>query len=75
MKKKAIIIGVIILAFLMLVPFPMRLKDGGSVRYTAILYKVTDVHRMTISENGDVGFMDGLTIEIFGVEVYNNLKQ
>lgn len=73
MKKRLIIICAIIFV-LLLIPFPMHLKDGGSVRYKAVLYQVTDVHRLTISENGDVGFMDGLTIEIFGVEVYNNLE-
>ena len=75
MKKKVLIIIAVVLVLLLLIPFPIKMKDGGSVEYKAVLYSVTDVHRMTISENGDVGFMDGLTIEIFGVEVYNNLKQ
>ena len=74
MKKKAIIIGVIILAFLMLVPFPMRLKDGGSVRYKAVLYSVTDLHRLSIQEDGTAGYEDGLIIEILGMKVYNSAE-
>ncbi len=74
MKKKAIIIGVIILALLLLVPIPMHLKDGGSVRYKAMLYTVTDLHRLSIQEDGTAGYEDGLIIEILGMEVYNSTE-
>lgn len=68
MKKKLIIILVVIILF---VPIPLHLKDGGTVEYNAFTYKVSKVHKL--AEDG--GYEDGLTIEIFGIEIYNNVKQ
>lgn len=71
MKKKMIIILCVIVAVLMLlVPIPMHLKDGGSVKYSALLYSVTDVHRMNPVTDG---YEDGTIIKILGFEVYNNV--
>ena len=75
MKKKVTLIITVILVLLLLFPFPVKLKDGGSVEYKAILYKVTDVHRFVSPKEGTVAFEDGLIIEILGVEVYNNTKR
>ena len=44
MKKKAMIGICVLLAIVLLVPIPMRLKDGGTVVYRAVLYQVEDVH-------------------------------
>lgn len=49
MKGKAIIGVSILLAIILLIPIPMRLKDGGTVVYNAILYRVEDVHRLAPS--------------------------
>ena len=46
MKKKAMIGICVLLAIVLLVPIPMRLKDGGTVVYRAGLYQVEDVHRL-----------------------------
>ncbi len=71
MKKKTIIIvSIVIVAMILLVPIPMRLKDGGSVKYSALLYSVTDVHRMSSAMEG---YEEGTIIEILGLEVYNNV--
>ncbi len=35
---------VIIMIALLFIPIPYHLKDGGSVEYKALLYKITDVH-------------------------------
>ena len=71
MKKKTIIILCVIVAVLvLLVPIPMHLKDGGSVKYSALLYSVTDVHRMDPVTDG---YEDGTIIKILGFEVYNNV--
>lgn len=72
MKKKVIIVMVIVVLLILLVPIPMHLKDGGTVEYKAILYKVSKVHRLT-------GYLekmyeDGTTIEILGMEIFNNVK-
>lgn len=72
MKKKIIIIIAIILAVALLIPIPMRLKDGGTVKYQAILYSISDVHRLGATEN-DVTLETGIIIEILGLEVFNNV--
>ena len=45
MKKKVMIGICVLLAIVILVPITMRLKDGGTVVYRAVLYQVEDVHR------------------------------
>lgn len=72
MRKKAIIVMVIIVLFILLIPTPMHLNDGGTVEYKALLYKVSKVHRLT----GDLEKMyeDGTIIEILGIEIFNNAK-
>ncbi|OJU10759.1 MAG: hypothetical protein BGN88_10475 [Clostridiales bacterium 43-6] len=42
--KKAIIITAVILFALMLIPVRTQYKDGGTVKYHAILYKVVKWH-------------------------------
>ncbi len=69
MKKKIIIAAVLVLAIL-LIPVPCRLKDGGSTEYIAVLYTVTDVHRIVSPEK----YEDGITVEILGKEIYNKVK-
>ena len=72
MKKKIIIAIAIVIAVVLLFPIPIRCKDGGTVKYQAVLYCVSDVHRFAPLEN-DVGYEDGIIIEIFGIEVFNNV--
>lgn len=68
MKKKIIIIICIVLIVL-LIPVKLQLKDGGTIEYKSILYKVSKVHR-TI----DNGFDIGTEIEILGFKIYDNIK-
>ena len=65
MKKKVFIIIAIIIAVILLVPIPHRLKDGGSVEYKAILYTVKSVHQ--IDHNNATGYIDGTIIKILGL--------
>ena len=76
MKKKAIIIVCVLLAIVLLFPIPMRLRDGGTVQYKAILYTVSDVHSLATVEEQDVGkeFNEGIIIEILGFEFLNNVN-
>jgi len=68
MKKKNIILIIAIVIFiLMLIPVPIRLKDGGSVEYKAILYKYTKIHR--INEKSSTGYEDGWELRILGLQV------
>ena len=75
MKKKAIIISCILLAIVLLFPIPMRLRDGGTVQYKAILYTVSDVHSLATIEEQEAGkeFNEGIIIEILGFEIFNSV--
>ena len=72
MKNKTTIAISILLAVITLCPIPMRLKDGGTVEYRALLYCVSDVHRLAPSTES--GYEDGIRIEILGRQVFNNVK-
>ncbi|NLZ74887.1 MAG: hypothetical protein GX914_00110 [Erysipelotrichia bacterium] len=68
MRKKVIRI-LAILIIMMLIPIPMRLKDGGSVEYKAVLYKITRIHRL--NEQYEGGYENGWKVIILGMQVYN----
>ena len=72
MKKKISIVTSILIAIVLLCPIPMRLKDGGTVKYQALLYSVSDVHRLAPSTES--GYEDGIVIEILGMQVFNNVN-
>jgi len=73
--KKKIIIGICILvAIVLLIPIPMRLKDGGTVVYNAILYRVENVHRINPEATSNDDYLEGTIVKILGIEVYNNVE-
>lgn len=83
MKKKKIVIGIIVAAIILvlLTPMPpMVFKDGGSKVYKSLTYTVYKYHKLPVilidengnSVNGDPGYRDGLRVEIFGIEVFDN---
>ena len=74
MKKKVIIGICILLAIVLLMPIPMRLKDGGTVAYNAILYQVEDVHRIVPEASTESDYLEGKIIKILGIEVYNDVE-
>lgn len=76
MKKKATIIICVLLAIILLFPIPSQLKDGGTVEYRAILYKVYVVHSFATREEQEKGkeFNEGIIVDILGFEVFNNVK-
>ena len=76
MKKKAIILIFVLLVVILLVPIPLRLKDGGTIEYRAILYKVSDVHSLATLEETENGKMynEGIIVEILGMEIFNNVR-
>ena len=73
MKKKVIVTMLIVLLIILLCPIPMRLKDGGTVKYQAILYSVSDVHR--VAPSTESGYEEGYVIEILGMQIFNNVKR
>lgn len=71
MKKKVLLILAVLLAVVLLFPLKSHLKDGGTVVYQAVLYRVEKVHRLT--EQVGNGFQEGTIVQILGVEVFNNV--
>ena len=71
MRQKLIAAICILIVAAFLVPFPLRMKDGGTVKYQAVLYSVSDVHRLAPSEAD--GYEDGIIIEILGLQIYNSV--
>ena len=74
MKKKVMIGICVVLAIVLLVPIPMRLKDGGTVVYHAVLYQVEDVHRLGAVDTAGDEYLEGMIVRILGMEVYNSVE-
>ena len=70
MKKKVIVVMAILV---LLIPIPVHLKDGGTIEYKALLYKVSKIHRL--NANSLTGYEDGITIEILGLKIYENIDK
>jgi len=68
MKKQLISIIVIIIILILIFPIPIRYKDGGTVRYQAVLYSITNYHAL----RGVDGYDTGIEIKILGITVYEN---
>ena len=74
MKKKVMIGICVLLAVVLLVPIPMRLKDGGTVVYHAVLYQIEDVHRLGAVDTAEDEYLEGMIVRILGMEVYNSVE-
>ena len=74
MKKKVMIGICVLLAIVLLVPIPLRLKDGGTVVYHAVLYQVEDVHRLGAVDMAEDEYLEGMIVRILGMEVYNSVE-
>ncbi|WP_419015323.1 hypothetical protein [Dysosmobacter sp.] len=74
MKKKVMIGICVLLAIVLLVPIPMRLKDGGTVVYRAVLYQVEDVHRLGAVDTAEDEYPEGMIVRILGMEIYNSVE-
>lgn len=68
MKKRIIRITIIIIALILLFPIPLRFKDGGTVKYQAVLYSITDYNAL----RGIYDYDTGIEIKILGITVYEN---
>lgn len=73
-KKKKIMIGVLILlvGMLLFLPIPTRYKDGGSIEYKALTYKITKYN--SLDNHYKSGYKKGLEIEILGKTIYKNME-
>lgn len=73
MKKKVIVIVIVIVFLVLFVPIPMHLKDGGTVEYKALTYKVSKIHRTNL--HSLTGYEDGIVVEVFGIKVYEKINK
>lgn len=75
--KRKIITGIcVLLVICLLIPIPMRMKDGGTVIYAAALYQVEDVHRLHLDGTSEeTAYIDGTIVRILGIEIYNDVPQ
>ena len=73
MKKKIVICIAVIVPLVLLIPIPMRLKDGGSVVYQAVLYSVKDVHSLNPDMESGALYKEGIVIEVLGVKIFDNV--
>lgn len=73
MKKKPKIIIAVIISLVFLIPVPIRYKDGGSVRYRAVLYDITKYHQLDLES--ETGYNDGWNIKILGISVFNSFDK
>ncbi len=75
MKKKNIVILVILVVLVILLfPIPMKLKDGGNVKYKSLLYTITDYNKLA-QEGGSTKYIEGIKIELLGVEIINTTNE
>lgn len=79
MKKKLIIAVILLTLVILLFPIRTQLKDGGTVQYTAMLYRVSKVHRLIPIEEAEregkvKEFDTGFTVELLGLEIFNNVE-
>ena len=92
MKKKFfVVIAIIVVLVILLTPVRMNLKDGGSVRYKALVYEavsythldvykrqvyeVTKIHRLAPEVDGVKPYIDGFEIKILGMTVYRETNE
>lgn len=76
--KKKIILLIVIIMIVLLFPIRTHLKDGGTVEYKAILYKVSKINQLISEEemeqNGKIKNYDkGIIVEFLGIEIFNNV--
>ncbi len=74
-KRKFIILLIIIVFVILLFPVRMNLKDGGSVRYKALVYEVTRLHQLSPNVDGVKPYMDGFEVKILGKTVYRKTNE
>jgi len=72
MKKKTIKIVIVIISLLLLIPIKLGYKDGGTIKYQAVLYSITDWH--AIRGTDFRGFYTGIEIKILGITIYKDTK-
>lgn len=78
-EKKVIIVSIVVILLILLFPIRNQLKDGGTVEYKALVYKVSKFKKLIsieeMEKEGKIKEYDhGIIIEVFGFEIYNSVK-
>lgn len=73
-NKNIIIIVIIVVLIILLFPIPNKLKDGGIIEYKALLYTITNYHKIAPEEN-EKEYLEGVKFEILGFEIFNSLEE
>lgn len=73
MRKKITVTAVIVLFLIMLIPIKTELKDGGTIKYSAILYGITERHSIYTKDEVD-GYNIGTEVRILFFNVYDDVK-
>jgi hypothetical protein len=83
MKKILKIAAIVVLALVLLTPIPLYEHDGGTEVYQAILYSVTNYHRLKIDpskitkldtgrEVAVIEYDTGIEVKVLGITLYSN---
>lgn len=72
-RKRFLIAFTIISLLILLIPSPLGLHDGGTVKYRAMIYTVTNYRRFW-NEDGYYGFLVGIRIDVFNRTVFDNVR-
>ncbi len=79
MKKHITVIITILIILVLMFPIRTQLKDGSTVEYKSLTYKISKIKRLISEEEaekeGKVQNYDrGIIVELFGFEIYNDVE-
>ena len=63
MKKKKVIIIAVLLLIVLVIPVKLHYKDGGTIEYKSLTYKIIKWHRL--DDYYDTGYKTGTEIHFF----------
>ena len=72
-KKRGLVVLAVILAAVLLVPFPIHYKDGGTVDYEAVLYTVRKEHCLAGAPLEEEGYYIGTRVRVLFWVVYDDV--
>ena len=70
--KRKVWIPMTVIAAMLLIPVPLRYKDGGSVCFKAVLYDVTRFHQLDL--DSQTGYDDGWRIRIRRKRIWQSMR-
>lgn len=72
--KRKLIIGIItIILVILLMPIRYVLKDGGTIIYQSLVYKITSYH--SLDDRYKTGYLEGTEFKFLGFTIYKDIKK